>query len=205
MSFHQHDLDSGADDVDNDDDDETVSVHGEAPASIEVDELHMNRLDKTKNPKFKRNSLVSNFHRNQKEEDEREMCELRARQAERYKRERDKLSDANEGSESLGNQDGSESGSDNDLINGNWMKERDGMVRVKIEGEIRKPQFDTGLVHESQVSKPRHRGAVVGNGSTMKLKERQQVRKKSSVRCWQLECVDLIGYQPHPSLCPRQI
>ena len=173
---------------------------GEEPASIEVDELHMNRLEKTKNPRFKRNSLVSNFHRNQKEEDEREMCELRARQAERYKRERDKLSDDNEKSESRGNQDGSESCSDNDLINGG-----DGMVRVKIEGEIRKPQFDTGLVHESQVSKPRHRGAVVGNGSTMKLKERQQVRKKSSVRCWQLECVDLIGYQPHPSLCPRQI
>ena len=191
--------------MDEDDDDETVSVHGEEPASIEVDELHMNRLEKTKNPRFKRNSLVSNFHRNQKEEDAREVCEVRARQAERYKRERDKLSDANEGLESLGNQDGSESGSDNELINGNWMEKRDGMVRVKIEGEIKKPQFDTELVHKSQVSKPRHRRAVVGNGSTMRLKEGQRVRKKSTIRCWQLECVDLIDYQPHPSLCRRQI
>ena len=141
MSFHQHDLDSGADDVDNDDDDETVSVHGEEPASIEVDELHMNRLEKTKNPRFKSNSLVSNFHRNQKEEDEREMCELRARQAERYKREEDKLSNAGEGKANLGNEDGSESGSDNEMVYGNWLERK--TKRCESKSRVKKRNHST--------------------------------------------------------------
>ena len=182
MSAHQVDLVGGADNVSEDDDDKTVSVHGDEQPPIDVDELNMKPQARKKNPGSESNSLVSNFQRNQRAKDEREMCELRARQAERYKREEDKLSNAGEGKANLGNEDGSESGSDNEMVYGNWLEKENEKVRIKIEGEERKPQNDAKLVHKSQVTKPRHRGAVVGNGSTMRLEEGQKVSKK-----WRVE------------------
>ena len=53
------------------------------------------------------------------------MSELRACQVEGYKKERKNLTDADGGLESLGNEDGSESGSGKKMVYGNemWRKE----------------------------------------------------------------------------------
>ena len=77
------------------------------------------------------------------------MSELRASQAERYRRERKNLTNANTESESLGNEDGTELETGKGMVYGNEPGKGNGKVQIKLEGEVKEQRNGTTMVHKS--------------------------------------------------------